>query len=108
LQYLYLSNTSVGYATLGSYLRDMTGLRISQIQDCSLTEAEVDNILEDLYQGRAGFTYATPTANVSGTNAAPSGTYQDATPPTTGKEFEYKIEVDPDSEGFNKWVVTTS
>jgi len=41
-----------------------------------------------------------------GTNAAPSGTYQDGDPPTTGKEYIYELENDPETEGFNVWAIT--
>lgn len=36
-------------------------------------------------------TRGTGTINVGGTNAAPSGIFQNATPPTTGKEFAWKL-----------------
>ena len=77
-----------------------------QYQDCSLSQADVDANLQAIYDNRADFTNATPALNIGGTNSAPSGVYQDATPPTTGKEYIFKLENDPDTEGFNKWTIT--
>jgi len=105
---LRLYNTSVGYATVGSYLRNLTVLRNCQLQDCALTAAECDNVLEDIYAGRMSFTYATPSLNIGGTNAAPNGTYQAMCPPTTGKEFWYELVNDSCGDGFNKWTITAN
>jgi len=72
----------------------------------AMTEAEVDSAIDDVYAYRASYTDATPELNVGGTNAAPSGVYQDATPPTTGLEKVFKLANDPDAEGFNTWAIT--
>jgi len=42
---------------------------------------------------------------IGGTNATPSGVYQDGDPPTTGKEYIYELENDPESEGFRLWEI---
>jgi len=105
---LYLNNTSVGYATVGSYLRNLTALRDCRLQDCALTATECDNVLEDIYAGRMGYTYATPSLNIGGTNAAPNGTYQAQCPPTTGKEYWYELVNDSCGDGFNKWTITAN
>ncbi len=106
LQFLYLYSTSVGHAG-GSGLGAAVGMQDLRLQNCALTQTEVDNVLADLDAARAGFTYTAPIANVSGTNAAPSGIYQYAVTPSTGKEYEYRLENDADGEGFKKWVITT-
>lgn len=71
------------------------------------TQAEVDAFLAALYTNRASYTGtgygATHYLNIAGTNAAPSGTYQDDATPTTGLEYVYKLCNDPDGEGFTKW-----
>jgi len=108
LTHLYLNDTSVGYATVGSYLRNLTALRDCQLQDCALTATESDNVLEDIYAGRMSFTYATPSLNIGGTNAAPNGTYQAQCPPTTGKEYWYELVNDSCGDGFNQWTVTAN
>jgi len=108
LTYLNLSATSAGYATIGSYLRNLTALRNCLLQDCGLTAAECDNVLEDIYAGRMGYTYATPVLNIGGTNAAPNGTYQAQCPPTTGKEYWYELVNDSCGDGFNKWTITAN
>ena len=76
--------------------------------DMGLTQAAVDAVLSQLYADRAAYTAPTPALNISGSNAPPSGTYQDATPPTTGNEYRYKLVNDPDAEGFNIWAITAS
>ena len=83
-----------------------TAMREYYYQDCGLIQANVNAILLGIYNRRAAFAYATPGLNVGGTNDAPSGVYQDATPPTTGLEYVYKLANDPDAEGFNKWTIT--
>ena len=75
-------------------------------QDCALLQGDVDAVCQSIYDNRADFSYATPALNVGGTNAAPSGVYQDGDPPTTGKEYIYEIENDPETEGYNTWSVT--
>lgn len=86
-----------------------TGIRIIRTNNCGETQDTVDSVLERLYLDRALFTYTTPLLDISGTsNEAPSGTYQDGDPPTTGKEYWYEIVNDPENEGFKKWSVTAN
>jgi hypothetical protein len=80
-------------------------IRELYLDSTGMSQAAVDAIAEWLYINRAQFTYTAPMASLAGTNAAPSGIYQDADPPTTGKEYIYKVENDPEGEGFNKWYV---
>ena len=103
IESVQLNLTSV---TAGPDMSGATGLRDYQIQDCSLSQAAVDAIVQEIYDNWAAYTYATPAVNVGGTNAAPSGTYQDGDPPTTGKEYIYEIVVDPESTGNETWTVT--
>lgn len=77
-----------------------------QLQDNALSQSEVDAVVADLYANRALFTDTTPTLDISGTNSTPSGIYQDGDPPTTGKEYIFELENDPEVEGFNQWVIT--
>ena len=77
-----------------------------QYQNCALPQATVDLIVSRIYDRRASFTAAAPSANVSGTNAAPSGVYQDEDPPVTGKGYIYELVNDPEVEGFKKWAIT--
>lgn len=80
------------------------------MQDLGWAQATVDAFIEALYVNRAIYTGVAygqrHTLNISGTNAAPSGVYQDATPPTTGLEYVYKLANDPDAEGFKQWNIT--
>ena len=105
LLYLNLYNTSSAI-TGGATAMAAVGIREIRCDSSSTTQANIDSILARLYADRAGFTYATPTLNVGGTNPDPTGTYADATPPTTGLEYAYKLVVDPDAEGFKKWAIT--
>lgn len=70
------------------------------------SQAAVDAIVQEIYDNWAGYTAAAPSLNISGTNSAPSGTYQDGDPPTTGKEYIYEIENDPEITGNEVWSVT--
>lgn len=81
-------------------------ISIIMINDCCLSEAEVDALILDIYTKRADFTDLTPELFIGGTNAAPTGTYQNAVTPTTGKEYIYKLVNDPDEEGFKKWAIS--
>lgn len=73
-------------------------------QATGVTQANVDNFLAALYEHRASFTWASPTVDLSYC-ASPSGVYQNNATPTTGKEYIYKLENDPSTEGFKKWVI---
>ena len=105
LTYLYLGSTSSNISG-GATAMAAVGIREIRVDSSSTTQANIDDILMRLYTDRASFTYATPVCNVGGTNPDPTGTYADATPPTTGLEYAYKLVVDPDAEGFKKWAIT--
>ena len=100
---LQLYSTSVSGAPS---IASNTAMRQYYYHTCGLSQANVDAILLSVYNRRAAFTYATPALQVGGTNAAPSGVYQDGDPPTTGKEYAFEIVNDPETEGFKKWTVT--
>ena len=105
LTQLYLYSTSSNISG-GATAMAAVGIREIRVDSSSTTQANIDDILMRLYTDRASFTYATPVCNVGGTNPDPTGTYADATPPTTGLEYAYKLVVDPDAEGFKKWAIT--
>ena len=99
----YISSTSINGTPV---FTSAVALKDFQYQSCGLSQADVDANVLGLYNRRASFTYATPVANIGGTNSAPSGIYQDGDPPTTGKEYIYELVNDPESEGFNQWTIT--
>ena len=105
LTQLYLYSTSSNISG-GATAMAAVGIREIRCESSSTTQANIDDILARLYADRASFTYATPALNVGGTNPNPTGTYADATPPTTGLEYAYKLVNDPDAEGFKKWAIT--
>ncbi len=76
-----------------------------------VTGGELDTLLAAIYAARADFPETDldegkGILEIAGTNAAPGGIYRDAVPPTTGKEYIYKLVNDPDGEGFNLWTIT--
>ena len=83
-----------------------TAMRDYRYQDCGLAQADVDAVLQGIYNRRASFTYATPALNIGGTNAAPGGVYQPACPPGTGNEYRFELVNDSCGDGFNKWTIT--
>jgi len=79
-----------------------------QMRDNSLSQAQVNQILADFWAGFATRTAVGGTINIGGSNAAPSGIYQPANPPTTG--LEYRYELLNDSQNINptkKWATVT-
>lgn len=103
MQILYLTTTSLEGAPI---MTSAVKLRDFRYHNCALPQATVDAILLSVYNRRAAFTFPAPKLNVGGTNAAPSGIYQDGDPPTTGKEYIYELVNDPETEGFNPWTIT--
>jgi hypothetical protein len=85
-----------------------------QMQGNALTQAQVNAILWGLYQASVVPRTATAgTINVSGTNAAPSGTFQaptscPVTVSTPGKEVRHALLNDGCAVGFSKWTTVTT
>jgi uncharacterized protein YijF (DUF1287 family) len=103
LTHLYLNNTSLEGAPV---MTSAVALKDFRYQNCGLLEADVDAVLAAIYARRASFTNATPALNLGSNNEAPSGIYQDGDPPTDGLEYVYELANDPETEGFNTWVIT--
>ena len=99
----YVNSTSVSGSPV---FTSAVALSNFQYQYCALPQATVDLIVSRIYARRASFTAVAPSANVGGTNAAPSGTYADEDPPVTGKGYIYELVNDPEVEGFKKWAIT--
>jgi len=95
------------YAFAATCMRNWTGAELIYCQDLGLLQATVDAIIADVWVGRAGYTYATPELNVGGTNATPTGVYQDGYPlPLTALEAVHDLVNDDDAAGINTWSVT--
>jgi hypothetical protein len=74
-----------------------------------LTQADVDTVLEEIWNNKANFTWSAPTLDLLGiNNAAPSGTYQAASPPTTGNEYKYDLVNGVYTAAGPEWTVTTA
>lgn len=84
----------------------LTKISDIRIYSNGYSSAVVDATLQEMYTHRMGFTAASPSLRIGGNNATPSGIYQNATPPTTGLEYVYKLVNDPDLEGFKKWAIS--
>jgi hypothetical protein len=77
------------------------------MQSNSLLQAAVDQILADFWAGYPTRTATAGAINVSG-NASPSGVYQAANPPTTGKEYAYELKNDSTNKNpTKKWTTIT-
>lgn len=75
------------------------------VDDCGLSQSEVDAYCLEIYTVRANITGTAPRMLIDD-NATPSGIYQDGDPPTTGQEYIYELENDPETEGFTVWAIT--
>lgn len=72
-------------------LSGWTACHDATIFNLALTQAQVDQILADLYTAFATRTVSGGLLELHGDNAAPSGIYQAQCPPTTGKEYKYEL-----------------
>ena len=91
-----------------SNLSGWTGCNSFQVHSNAFTTAVVDRALQGMWGAFPGRTVTGGTINVAGTNQAPSGVFQAANPPTTGREFAFELL--NDSQNFNptrKWAVVT-
>lgn len=90
-------------------LSNNISMRVYDAFDNAYSEADVDGTLMELYETRMLRTWAGVIAiNLSGSNSAPSGVYQDSAAPSSGLEYVYKLVNDPDGEGFKKLTVTVT
>ena len=103
MQYLYFHTTGMSGTP---DINGNTAMRTYLWLNCGLNQANVDSILLSVYNRRMAFTFGVPALNVGGTNVAPSGVYQAACPPTTGKEYAFELVTDSCGDGFIKWAVT--
>jgi len=79
------------------------------IKDNSLSQAQVDAVLQGMYAAFATRTVANGTILAAGNNAAPSGTYQADCPPVSGKEWAYELTHDSCSVNpTHKWLTVTT
>ena len=122
MQILSLSSTSV--RVLATFAGVGTGMRDFRIYSCSLPAGDVGNIITSIWTVRAGFTYATPSLQIGGNNAAPGGNvvappgdgasdsdwYWNAGTgkyePLTAGAMIWDLAKDVNSEGFKKWAIT--
>jgi hypothetical protein len=105
--YWYLYSMPAGtYTFAASCMRAWAAIQTIRVDDLALAAAVVDTIVADLFAGKATFTYATPTLDIGGTNEAPTGTYQNVCPPTSGKETIYALSHENCVAAGPEWAVT--
>jgi hypothetical protein len=80
------------------------GLTYYNIANNSLSLADVDSIINTLWGNRANWTDATPELHIGGTNATPTGAYQDGYPvPLDALEQVHDLISDDNSDGIQTW-----
>jgi hypothetical protein len=86
------------------------GVSTLTMSKMALTQTQVDQILTDCHTAFPTRIATGGTITLNGTgNAAPSGTYQSVTPPTSGKETAYDLINDPTSiNPTKKWSTITT
>ena len=78
-------------SALFPYWTGANAIRTVQLEN-AYSQANVDAICLGIWGNKPNFTYATPSLDIlGGSNATPSGIYQTASPPTTGKEYLYDL-----------------
>jgi len=103
--YLYSMPTGT-YTFAASCMRNWTSVQNIQLQDLGLSQAVVDTIVNDIWNGKPTYTYAAPSLNIGGTNADPSGVYQANCPPTSGLEQVYDLVNGNCTPSGPEWSVT--
>jgi len=94
------------YTFAASCMRNWASVQEIQLQDLGLSQAVVDTIVNDIWNGKPTYTYATPSLNIGGTNADPSGVYQANCPPTSGLEQVYDLVNGNCTPSGPEWSVT--
>jgi hypothetical protein len=91
-QILFLTNnTSLSNTIVQADVAGLIACNNANLSDNGWTQAQVDAALLGLYTAAQSKTTTNGTLNLSGTNAAPSGTYEATCPPTTGKSAAYEL-----------------
>lgn len=103
------TNPSVSFTITQADFNGLVALNTLNLSANVLTQAQVNAVLLGLYTAAQSKTTNGGTLTIDGTNAAPSGTYGAANPPTTGKAAAY--ELINDSNGViaagKEWVTIT-
>lgn len=106
-----LSVLSLTYMTGDFYSAEVASLlNIEEISIANdLPSSEITALLAAIYANRANYVYdgEVITLDLTG-NASPSddGVYEDVENPSKFHEYRYKLENDPDEEGFVKWDIS--
>ena len=80
------------------------GVTIIRCDNNGMLQPAVNSAINDVWTRRADWSDATPDLYVGGTNATPTGIYQDGYPlPLTALEEVHDLFVDDDAGGFQTW-----
>lgn len=121
---LYAYNCNIGYDSAWIPILK-TNLGNFRIQNNALSQADVDSWINDIYSNRSDFKSAAKTLNISGDNAAPSGSFQapagyiqadevtagDDGAPETAKEQMYVLvnqNIDNTTDKKYNWTITSN
>lgn len=106
--YVYLMSTNVSFSAVNLTLTQNINSQAVDLSGCSLTTAEVDNIINSIWANRLTRTATGGTINLGGTNAAPTGTVQAPSGAVANPgEMAYELVNDSLGEGFNVWSTVT-
>ena len=124
LTYLYLSSNQLSGPIPAGVFGSFSAIQYLYLHDNSFAQTAIDEVLSQVFQARAAYTYASPVLRVD-LNASPSGSLTDpaVTPgaaasnadwswnggchePLTGLAMVWALRNDNCGEGFNSWSVT--
>jgi len=110
VQTLYCYSMPSGAVSISAYtdFGSLASLHSVELQGDSLSQAQVNTVLQGLWTERASITYTTPALTINGNNAAPSGTYQSTCPPTTGYTWSYDLVHEICTGAGHAWTVATN
>jgi len=101
LRYMRCCQNNIVTVDLSALANDVAAINCC---DNGMAQPAVDSMISDIWTRRADWTDATPELNVGGTNAAPTGTYQDGYPlPITALEEVHDLINDDGAGGIQTW-----
>lgn len=98
---LHAQGNSITTLDLSNFTDDVSYINA---EDNGMNQAAVDSMISDIWTRRADWTNATPELHVGGTNATPTGTYEDGYPlPLTTLEEVHDLINDDGITGIQVW-----
>lgn len=101
LTHLYINDNSIPTLDLSALANGTVYINAA---DNNMVQAEVNSMINDIWTRKDDWTDATPELHVGGTNATPTGVYQDGYPlPLTALEKVHDLINDDDTAGIQVW-----